>query len=266
MAEQAKEPRVLIFGTGTIGGGIAKILSKKTKPLLYDRDFLKAEALAKEFGCIAVKTKDEGLSQAEFIILCVKPQDLNQTALEIRGRLKKEHVIISVLAGVSIEKLQGAFGTNKIVRATLNLPSLYASGLIGLVAHEATTEWERHQSENLFKKMGHVIWLNEGRIDALTALSGSGPAFLLVYYEAMVDAGIALGIPVDLGKKIAQETLSGTMEMIKQSKKHPGELRWQIASPAGCTIAGLKQLEDESLRSAVINIFLATHDRIKDFD
>lgn len=266
MAEQAKEPRVLIYGTGTIGSGIAKIIAKKTKPLLYDRDFQKAEGFAKEFSCQAVKTKEEALAQSELIILCVKPQDLNQTALELRGRLKKEQVIVSVLAGVSIEKLQGAFGTNKIIRTTLNLPSLYANGLIGLVAHEATTEWERHQTEQIFKKMGHVIWLNEGRIDALTALAGSGPAFILVFYEAMVEAGIALGIPVELGRKIAAETLSGTVEMIKQSKKHPGDLRWQIASPGGCTIAGLKQLEDEALRSAVINIYLATHDRIKDFE
>lgn len=264
MAEEMKDARVLIYGTGVIGSGIAKILAKTSKPLLYNRNFAKAKALAEETGCIAVE-KDLGLSQADIIILATKPQDLSAVSYELRGRIKEPQVIVSVLTGISIENLQASFGTNKIVRAMLNLPALYAKGVIGLVAHDAVAELDKHKLQLIFKKMGQVLWLNEGKLDAFTALAGSGPAFILTFYEAMVDAGIALGVPLDLAKKIAVETLAGSAEMIKQTTVHPGELRWQISSPGGCTIAGTKQLEDEGFRSAVINTFLATHDRIKDF-
>lgn len=265
MADLSKEPAVLIYGTGVIGGGIAKILAKKSKVYLYNRDFAKAESLAKSVGAVAKSNKEEALAAADVVILAVKPQDMLSASLELKGRLKKNQLLISVLTGVTIENLQRNFGSNKIVRAMLNLPSLQSKGVIGLVAHESVTGVEKSQTEAIFNKMGTVFWLGEGKLDAFTALAGSGPAYILIFYEAMVDAALALGMPLELGKKIVEETLTGTIEMIKKSKEHPGQLRWQISSPGGCTIAGIKHLEDEAFRSAVINTFLATHDRIKDF-
>ena len=265
MTDLVKEPSVLIYGTGVIGGGIAKILSQTTNVILYNRNFAKAETLALSIGAVAQADKNEALAGADIIILAVKPQDLLTASHELKDRLKKEQILISVVTGANLEQLKSYFGSPKIIRAMLNLPALYSHGTIGLVSHEGVNASDQKKAESLFQKMGHVLWLSEGKLDAFTALSGSGPAFILIFYEAMIDAAIALGIPVDLGKQIAAETLSGTAEMIKQSQEHPGTLRWKISSPGGCTIAGTKHLEDESFRSAVINTFLATHDRIKEF-
>lgn len=260
-----KEPCILIYGTGVIGGGIAKILAKDSKVLLFNRDSAKAENLAKEAGAVAMQNKEEALSEADVVLLAVKPQDFASTALELRGKIRNTQALISVLLGINLETLQTHLGTTRVIRAMLNLPSLYGKGVIGLATPESAVEEDKQKAEWIFKKMGQVFWLTESKLDALTAIAGSGPAFVLIFYEAMVDAALALGIPLELAKKIVEETLAGSAELIKQSKAHPGELRWQISSPGGCTIAGTKQLEDESFRSAVINIFLATHDRIRDF-
>ena len=144
-----------------------------------------------------------------------------------------------------------------------NLPLVYGMGVIGLSSSNKIKNEDKEHLTKMFGSLGKIYWLPEEKIDALTALAGSGPAFFLVMVEAMIDAGIAMGFTAADAQGLIYQMLRGSLTLLEQTSKHPGELKWQIASPQGTTIAGLKRLEELALRGGIMNTFLAAYDRAK---
>ncbi len=191
------------------------------------------------------------------MIFAVKPQNLEEVAALVKEDLRKDQVVVSLLAGVSLEILQKCFATANIVRMMPNLAVIYGEGVIGLTSTQGIDE----RLTKTFEPLGKVYWLAEEKMNALTALTGSGPAFFYVMIEAMIEAGIAMGFPAKDAQELIHQMLQGSLTLLEKSAKHPGELRWQIASPQGTTIAGLKKLEECALRGGIINTFLAAYER-----
>jgi pyrroline-5-carboxylate reductase len=170
-------------------------------------------------------------------------------------------MVVSLLAGTTIETLRQYFPAVKIVRMMPNLPLVYGEGVIGLsLIKKIENEDKKHLTE-IFESLGKIYWLSEEKIDALTALAGSGPAFFFAMVEAMIDAGIAMGFSASDAQSLIYQMLRGSLTLLEKTSKHPGELKWQIASPQGTTIAGLKRLEELALRGGIMNTFLAAYDR-----
>lgn len=255
--------KITIIGCGNMGQALAQRLSPTNQLFFYDRNRKKVEDLEKKGYGTACESIVEAVCASEIIIFAVKPQNLKQLAELLTNKLKDNQMIVSLLTGTTIETLRKYFPAIRILRMMPNLPLIYGEGVIGLSLSETQTDQEREYWKKIFAPLGKIYWIAEEKIDAITALAGSGPAFFFSMVEAMVDAGIAMGFSASDAKDLTYQMLKGSLILLEQTTKHPGELIWQIASPQGTTIAGVKRLEELALRGGIINTFLAAYDRAK---
>jgi len=253
--------QITIIGCGNMGKGLAQRLSQTNQLFLYDHNNEKSELLAQEGYGKACASIIEALSPSEMLILAVKPQNLKQLAESIKDTLRDSQIVVSLLAGTTIETLRQFFPSVQIVRMMPNLPLIYGEGVIGLTLSKKMKNEDKEHLTKIFESLGKIYWLSEEKIDALTALAGSGPAFFFVMIEAMIDAGIAMGFSALEAQSLIYQMLRGSLTLLEHTSRHPGELKWQIASPQGTTIAGLKRLEELALRGGIMNTFLAAYDR-----
>lgn len=252
---------ITIIGCGNMGSGIAERLSKTTQVCLYDHHFEKAEMLEQKGHGKAYKEIKGALDRSEVVILAIKPQDLKEVAPLLRNELKKDQIVVSILAGTTLKTLKQFFPDATVVRMMPNLALIYGEGVIGLSSDEtlmALTE--------LFKPLGKVYWLPEDKINGLTALTGSGPAFFFSMVEAMIDTGVALGFASPDAQKMVYQMLKGSLTLLEKSGKQPSELNGQIASPKGTTIEGLKRFEELGIHDGIMNTFLAAYERAKSME
>ena len=253
--------QIAIIGCGNMGGILAERLSQTHQLFLYDHHCEKAAHLAQE-GCgKACSDIGEALHAAEMIILAVKPQNLKQVVNLIKNGLQEHQVIMSLLAGTPIETLKRYFSAAHIARMMPNLAIIHGEGVIGLSSDEKIKEADKERLTKIFEVLGKIYWIPEEKMDALTALASSGPAFFFTIVEAMIDAGIAMGFTAIDARGLVHQMLRGSLTLLEETHKHPGELKWQIASPQGTTIAGLRKLEELALRGTIINTFLAAYEQ-----
>lgn len=207
--------------------------------------------------------------RAPVVLLAVKPQQLAAVAAtaptpppaaeDAPGRL-----LISVLAGVNLARLQSLFPGWRVVRAVPNTPALVRAGLIGLAWGEGVSPAQQAWVLQLFAQMGEVLELPEAQLDAFLALTSSGPAFVALVAEAMADGAVAAGLPRPLAHHLAHRTLAGSAALLQEQELHPGQLKDMVSSPAGTTIAGIRTLERAGLRSAMIEAVLAAAERSRE--
>lgn len=203
------------------------------------------------------------------VLLAIKPQQLEAVAaaappLAAAPGIGTGPLLISVLAGVSLERLRRLFPGRRIVRAVPNTPALVRAGLTALAFDNEVDADQRQWVTALFARVGEVIELPEGQLDAFLALTSSGPAFVALIAEAMADGAVAAGLPRALAQYLAHRTLAGTAELLDQRELHPGQLKDMVASPGGTTVAGLRRLEGAGVRSALLEAVLAAAERSRE--
>ncbi len=252
---------ITIIGCGNMGNGLAKRLSSVNKLSLFDRNFVKAEIIETAGYGKAFRTLSEALFGSEMIILAIKPQNLKEAGDSIGKLMQKDQILVSLLAGTSMETLKHYFPHVRSVRMMPNLALIYGEGVIGLSCDENFSNEERESISKIFECLGKTYWFPESKIDALSALTGSAPAFIFVIIESMIDAGIAMGFSSIDAQNLVYQMLNGSLTLLQKSEKHPGELKWQITSPKGTTIAGLRTLEEHAVRAGIINTLLSTYER-----
>ncbi|ABX08324.1 pyrroline-5-carboxylate reductase [Prochlorococcus marinus] len=201
-------------------------------------------------------------------LLAVKPQQLNDikeqvSQLEIVPDRPKP-VLISILAGVNLKRLQSIFPAHNCVRAVPNIPVIVRSGLTGLSWGAGVTTDQRLSVEAIFKPISEVLELPEKQLDAFLALTSSGPAYVAVIAEALADGAVAAGLPRSLANDLSNMTLAGSAKLLKESNLHPGELKDMVASPAGTTITALRHLEMAGIRSALIEAVVLAAERSRE--
>jgi pyrroline-5-carboxylate reductase len=215
--------------------------------------------LAGELG-VQVSTDAAQAWSAPVVLLAVKPQQIEAVA-PAAAAPGQESLLISVLAGVPLRRLQALFPGRACVRAVPNTPALVRSGLTGLSWGEGVGEARREEVRQLFAQVGEVLELPESQLDPFLALTSSGPAFLALVAESMADGAVAAGLPRPLASHLAHRTMAGTAALLQGQGLHPGELKDMVTSPAGTTAAGLRELERAGLRSALIEAVLAAAER-----
>jgi len=218
---------------------------------------------------LAVGTDPLQAWQAPVVLLAVKPQQLDGVAEALAAAMPlaaeaPPRLLISVLAGVPLARLQRLFPGCLIVRAVPNTPCLVRAGLTGLAWGEGLSAEQQQWVRGLFARVGEVLELPESQLDAFLALTSSGPAFVALVAEAMADGAVAAGLPRPLAAHLAHRTLAGTAALLHERELHPGQLKDMVTSPAGTTIAGLRQLERAGLRSALIEAVLAAANRSRE--
>jgi len=222
------------------------------------------KSLVEKTGVMAAVDNAALAAAADAIVLCVKPGDaldaLKSTRDSLAGKL-----VISILAGVTIDTLQKAAGDKvRIIRVMPNTPALIHKGAAAYSLGHSATEADSALVEKIFSAVGTVFQVKEGLLDVVTGLSGSGPAYVYVVVEALADAGVLMGLPRDLALQLAAQTVSGAAGMVLQTGLHPAQLKDQVTSPGGTTIAGLEALEAAGIRSAFLSAVRAATERSRE--
>lgn len=198
----------------------------------------------------------QAVSAAETVILAVKPDTVALVAAQAFGHWGGR-LVLSVAAGISLAKLTDWLGTDRVIRAMPNTPCLVGAGASAYCCGGGVLDADQRRADEMLSAVGWVCEVAEKQMDAVTGLSGSGPAYVCVIIEALADGGVLAGLPRDVAMKLATQTVLGTAQMVAQTGKHPAELKDAVASPGGTTIAGLRALEQNGVRSGMIDAVFA---------
>ncbi len=207
--------------------------------------------LKSKYKIRTVSEKRIALEQAKIIILAVKPQNIPELALEIAPYLTLDMLVISIAAGVSLERLKKLLNFKRIIRVMPNTPALVLKG-ITCVCNDNVEKEDLHRAEKIFNSVGKVVFLEEHHMDAVTGLSGSGPAYFFLILDALADGGVKMGLPRSTALELAINTMGGSAALISEFARHPAELKDMVASPGGTTICGLHILEKRGVRGALM--------------
>lgn len=248
-----KKFRIGFIGAGKMGEALIKSLLKEISPAeicFFEKDAKRAEELGKSLQIMLLNSNEEVYRQAQFVFVCVKPDQVKDVLEELKST-ETDAVLVSIAAGVSTDYFR-SFGKLKVIRAMPNTPALVGRGITAVAESPYVSKSEFEEVVGFFKIAGEVVVVKENQMNAVTALSGSGPAYVFLFLEALKEAGINVGLPANVSELLAVETLIGACELFKQSQRSTSELIEMVASPGGTTIAGLKSLEKNAFKYAVM--------------
>lgn len=231
-----------------------------------DSNLERLNVIVEGFGIEGHNRNFEVAKLADIIILSVKPQVMKKVLADIRDEVSQDKLVVSIAAGVGIEKLAAGLkkGT-KIVRVMPNTPALVLSGISVICPGAGVSDEDKKSVSAIFDAIGEsVVIENEELMDAVTGLSGSGPAYVYTFIEALADAGVKVGLPRDISRRLATQTVYGSAKVAKELDRHPAELRDMVTSPGGTTIAGMGALEEKGFRAAIISAVEAATKRSRE--
>jgi pyrroline-5-carboxylate reductase len=233
--------------------------------LCTDRRKERGDELTKRYGVRFTTSNAQAAASAGIIVLSVKPQVMNHLLDEIAPALDHTKLVISIAAGVPIEAIERKVGHGvRIVRTMPNTPALVGAGATALSAGSHATEEDLVQAKALFDAVGTSAVVDESLLDAVTGLSGSGPAYVFLVIEALSDAGVKVGLPRYTAQELAAQTVLGSAKLLIETGEHPGKLKDQVTSPGGTAIAGLHTLEAGGLRTTLMNAVEAATKRSRE--
>ena len=255
------------IGTGNMGGALARAACKaipSDQIFLANRTLEKARQLAEELDC-RVADNEAIAESADFIFLGVKPQmmaDLLADIAPILAQRQNRFLLVTMAAGLTISRIQEMAGGNyPVIRIMPNTPSSIGEGMILYTCCNNVTKSEEKVFLDTMSRAGRMSALPEHLMDAGSAVSGCGPAFVDLFIEALADGGVACGLPRAQAVEFAAQMVAGSARLVLESGKHPGELKDAVCSPAGTTIQGVRALEEAGFRGAVMNAVIAAYER-----
>jgi pyrroline-5-carboxylate reductase len=261
--------KIGFIGCGKMASALVKGLVQKGRVRadqiwLSDAVGAAVEGLAKETGAHAMDHNLEVAARSEVVVLCVKPGDALAALEGVQGALTGK-LLVSIAAGVSLAALESAAGPMaKVVRVMPNTPAMVHAGASAYALGKLAAEPEAELVECIFGAVGTVFRVKESLLDAVTGLSGSGPAYVYLMVEALSDGGVLMGLPRDLALQLAAQTVVGAARMVQETGMHPAVLRDLVASPGGTTIAGLEVLEAAGMRSGLMGAVRAATERSRE--
>lgn len=256
--------RLAILGGGKIGeallSGLLRGPMALDQVLITERHPERAAQLREAHGVATVEVA-EAVDGAAVVLIAVKPQDIDALLGELAPHVAGS-LVVSVAAGITTGRLEAALpeGT-PVVRAMPNTPALVDEGMTAICAGRWAEERHLELADTVLSSVGRVLRLPESQLDAVTALSGSGPAYFFFLVEAMIDAGILLGLPRTVAAELIVQTAYGAAKMLRDTGEHPVRLREAVSSPGGTTVAAVRELERHGVRSALISAIEAAHAR-----
>ena len=261
---------IAILGIGNMGSALMKgiINAKLTPPkkiIACDIDMPRLQAIAAEWKIRIAADLSAAAEISEILLLCVKPQTLASVLQTIKPAIRSDHLVISIVAGVRIEFIQQMLGTELgIVRAMPNIAATVDEGAAALAYGEHVSAEQQEIAKSIFEAVGDAVIVSEDQLDAVTGLSGSGPAYIYMVIESLIDGGVKMGLSRDIATKLAIQTVLGSAKLAKTSRLHPAILRDQVTTPGGTTINAIHELESHGLRAMLINAVVTATERSKE--
>lgn len=260
---------------GFIGGGnmaeaiikgmLSSSLVKVSNVFVSEPNKNRQTFLSSEYKTKIVKDNFDLVKKSDILIIAVKPQIIREVLNGIADQVDAQKLVISVAAGVPISQIEDALRVGKkkklcVVRTMPNTPSVVQEGATAITAGKGVSKSDLKTSHEIFKAVGQTVEVPEEQIDAVTGLSGSGPAYIFMIIEALSDAGVKMGLSRDVATELTVQTVLGSALLVRETGTSPGELKNHVTSPGGTTIAGLHALEKGSLRATLMNaVEKATH-------
>ncbi|MGN6415604.1 pyrroline-5-carboxylate reductase [Flexivirga sp.] len=249
------QARIALLGVGMMGEALLAGLVRDVDPtriVVSDRSTDRQDQIAQKYGVRAASAA-EAVESAGAVLVAVKPHDVAALLDEVGSHLPSDALVVSVAAGITAASLEEHLPDGiAVVRAMPNTPALVGEGMTAISAGTHCEARHLQQAQDLLAAAGKVVAVPEGKLDAITAISGSGPAYVFYVVEAMVEAGVLLGIPRDTSTELVVQTLYGAATMLKETGDHPTLLRERVSSPGGTTVAALRQLDDHKVRAAFV--------------
>jgi pyrroline-5-carboxylate reductase len=270
MVSDFSKKRVAVLGAGKMGGILLKALlekqlfSTKTTVATVQHEE-KARSLSKKLG-IRVSTDNRAAARnADIILLCVKPQIVDQVVEQIRPSVTKNQIIISVAASVPTSQIERVLKRAvPVVRAMPNTPCVVGCGMTALCKGKFAMAQHLEIASALFGVVGRTVVVDEKLMDAVTGLSASGPAYIYIILESLAEAGVKVGLPRDVATLLAAQTTMGAATVVLETGEHPAQLKDAVTTPAGCTIDGILELEEGKLRVTLIKAVVKAAQRAKE--
>ena len=261
------ESTIAFIGSGAMGEAMIKgLLTREligadhivgSDPVAARRDYI-----TQSYGVPTTDDNVHAVRSADIVVMSIKPQALSAVAATLQGALKPTALILSIMAGISLKTLHNALGHERIVRAMPNTPAQVNMGVTAWIATPEVDATQRQQTALLLGALGEQIPVDkEEYIDMQTGLGGSGPGFVFLIIEAMIDAGVQMGFSRPDAQKIVLQTIAGSVALVKETGKHPAELRNLVTSAGGTTAAGIYELEKGGLRTTLTDAILAAYRR-----
>lgn len=265
----AKDLRIGFLGAGKMAAALAKGIVKggvaRPEDLIASDVFEGARtSFANDVGCKVTNWNGEVADFANVLIIAVKPDQVEGVLRELAGKITEQHVVISIAAGVTLSRLAGALQSGmRVVRVMPNTPALVGASASAFALGGSATNEDAALVQKIFSAVGVAFQVKESLLDAVTGLSGSGPAYGYAIIEALSDGGVAAGLPRDISTKLAAQTMLGAAKMVLETGQHPGSLKDMVTSPGGTTIEGLHELEKGRLRGTLMNAVRAAAEKSK---
>jgi len=260
---------IALIGGGAMGEAIVSAVIKAgvTSPAqikVFDVSSERVQHLGTGYNVAMAESPEQAVENVDFAIMAVKPQDYAMAAKAIAGKLKNA-VVISIMAGVTVKQLTDALRSENVVRSMPNTPAQIGEGMTAWTATPGVSEDAREGVREILGAMGKEAYVPEEKyLDMVTGLSGSGPAYVFLFIEALTDAGVHIGLSRDLASTMALQTVMGSAKYMAETGRHAAELRNQVTSPGGTTAAALRALEAGSFRADVLEAVVAAYEKSKE--
>jgi pyrroline-5-carboxylate reductase len=262
--------KIAIIGPGVMGEAIFSALLQNGKCssenlIISGPDEARNKLLAEKYGMTATINNAEAVNKADVVVLAVKPQKFQQAVKPIKGQIAESALVLSIIAGINLNTLANSTGHSKIVRAMPNTPARIARGITAWTASAAVTPQQLTLTKELLNALGEEVFVDdENYLDMATALSGTGPAYVFLFMEAMIDAGVHLGLPRRISEQLVTETIKGSVQYYESNHEHPAKLRNDVTSPGGTSAEALYYLEKAGFRTALSRAIFAAFERSRD--
>ena len=262
-----REARVVIVGAGVmaeamIAGLLAREMIQPGQIVASHPRSERRDQLSERFGISSVEENREAVEQGDLILLTVKPQVLDAVMKQLHGRLQPRQVVVSVIAGASIYQLSQGLGHDTIVRVMPNTPAQVGQGMSVWTGTPDVDDGQRARVRAVLGALGEELWVDEEKyVDMATALSGTGPTYVFLMMEALIDAGVHMGFPRRIAEQIVLQTVSGSVAFARDSGKHMAELRNMVTSPGGTSAEAIYQMEKGGMRTVLSRAVYAAYQR-----
>lgn len=238
------------MGEALLSRLLAQGIYQAQEVLISEPQLQRREFLAQQYG-VQVTEDNQRVIAAPVLLLAIKPQVFDAVLSQITSK-NPSQLVLSILAGVPLQRLEAAFPDQPVVRSMPNTPATVGAGMTAIAAGQQALPNHLQLARQIFTAVGEVVEVPESLLDAVTGLSGSGPGYVAVMIEALIDGGVAVGLPRAIATQLAIQTVRGTAELLQTREIHPAQLKDQVTSPGGTTIAGIASLEQAGFRSALI--------------
>jgi pyrroline-5-carboxylate reductase len=253
-----------VMAEAIISGLLNKKIAEPKDITVSDVSSSRLKILQGKYQILPTSTNLKATQNSEIVVLAIKPVSLKKVATELKGNLLPEQLLLSIIAGIKIETLSEELKHICVVRVMPNTPAQIGKGISVWTATNAVTESQKEAAQLILSSLGKEIYVEDEKyIDMATAVSGSGPAYIFLVIEALIDAGVHIGIPREMAKEIVLETVEGSACLAKESGRHPADLKNMVTSPGGTTAEGLLELERNGIRAALIEAVIAAYEKSK---